>query len=54
MAVEQALFLDSAIRDWVLIPILVVMILVGVLRHNVITLLNTAPKSLSPPALREQ
>lgn len=54
MALEQSLFLDSAIRDWVLIPILVVMILVGVLRHNVISLLNSAPKSLAAPALREQ
>ncbi|SNX87284.1 related to AIM27 - member of a transmembrane complex required for efficient folding of proteins in the ER [Melanopsichium pennsylvanicum] len=54
MAAEQSLFLDSAIRDWVLIPILVVMILVGVLRHNVISLLNSAPKSIPAPALREQ
>lgn len=54
MALEQTLFLDSAIRDWVLVPILVVMILVGVLRHNVISLLNSAPKSVSAPALREQ
>ncbi len=54
MALEQALFLDSAIRDWVLIPILVVMILVGVLRHNVISLLNSAPKAIPAPALREQ
>lgn len=54
MAVEQALFLDSAIRDWVLIPILVVMILVGVLRHNIISLLNSAPKAIPAPELREQ
>ncbi|PWZ03864.1 transmembrane protein [Testicularia cyperi] len=54
MALEQSLFLDSAIRDWVLIPILIVMVLVGVLRHNVISLLNSAPKPIPAPALREQ
>ncbi|PWN52332.1 transmembrane protein [Violaceomyces palustris] len=51
---EQNLFLDSAMRDWVLIPILIVMILVGVLRHNVTKLIDSKPKKLSSLALREQ
>ncbi|EPQ27461.1 uncharacterized protein PFL1_04999 [Pseudozyma flocculosa PF-1] len=54
MTVEQSLFLDSAMRDWVLIPITIVMILVGVLRHNIMSLLNSTPTKISAPALREQ
>ena len=54
MVAEQSLFLDSAIRDWVLIPITVVMVLVGILRHNVLSLLNSPPKKISAEALREQ
>ncbi|KAN0065655.1 hypothetical protein ACQY0O_000785 [Thecaphora frezii] len=54
MVVGQALFLDSAMRDWVLIPITIVMVLVGVLRHNIMSLLDSPPAKISPPALREQ
>ena len=50
----QDLFLDSAIRDWVLIPITVVMVLVGVMRHHVLTLLNSPPKRGTLARIREQ
>jgi len=48
------LYLDPQIRDWVLFPITLVMILVGVLRHYVVVLLQSTPKKLSRAALREQ
>ena len=38
--------LDPAIRDWVLFPIMVVMILVGVLRHLASVLMQSRPKTL--------
>lgn len=53
-AAEQELLLDSALRNWVLIPILIVMILVGLLRHNITQLLATTPKPLEAKAIREQ
>ncbi|KAF9782810.1 integral membrane protein DUF106-domain-containing protein [Thelephora terrestris] len=49
-----SLYLDPQIRDWVLFPITVVMILVGVLRHYVVLLLQTPPKKLPRAAIREQ
>ncbi|VDB97028.1 unnamed protein product [Peniophora sp. CBMAI 1063] len=49
-----ALYLDPQIRDWVLFPITLVMILVGILRHYVVQLLQSPPKPLPRPALREQ
>ncbi|KAF8138599.1 transmembrane protein [Boletus edulis] len=51
---RASLYLDPQIRDWVLFPITVVMILVGVLRHYVMVLLQSTPKKLSRAALREQ
>ncbi|CAE6522561.1 unnamed protein product [Rhizoctonia solani] len=48
------LLLDPQIRDWVLFPITLVMILVGVLRHYVTQLLVSAPKRQSLLAVREQ
>ncbi|EJD01189.1 uncharacterized protein FOMMEDRAFT_110811 [Fomitiporia mediterranea MF3/22] len=51
---EVSLYLDPQIRDWVLFPITLVMILVGILRHNVALLLQSAPKKLSRTATREQ
>lgn len=36
--------LDPAIRDWVMMPILLVMILVGLLRSNATILLQSKPK----------
>ncbi|KAL9933298.1 hypothetical protein V8E36_008016 [Tilletia maclaganii] len=54
VAAAQTLVLDSSIRDWVLLPITVVMILVGILRHNVTLLIDSPPKKISRQALREQ
>ena len=36
--------LDPQIRDWVLIPIMVVMFLVSILRHNITKLMRSEPK----------
>ncbi|KAJ7742499.1 integral membrane protein DUF106-domain-containing protein [Mycena maculata] len=49
-----SLYLDPQIRDWVLFPITLVMILVGILRHYVMILLQTPPKKLPLEAVREQ
>jgi len=49
-----SLYLDPQIRDWVLFPITVVMILVGVLRHYVFILLQSPPTKLPRAAIREQ
>ncbi|KAK4688512.1 ER membrane protein complex subunit 3, partial [Tremellales sp. Uapishka_1] len=51
---EQDLYLDPSIRDWVLIPITLVMVLVGLLRHYVTQLLNSAPKKQPAAVVREQ
>ncbi|CAG8681518.1 18239_t:CDS:2 [Acaulospora morrowiae] len=51
---SQALYLDPAIRDWVLIPIMVVMVLVGVFRDQVTVLLSgSGPKKPVLKAIRE-
>jgi hypothetical protein len=42
-----------AIRDWVLIPIMVVMIMVGVLRHQVTLLISGEPPKATVKAVRE-
>ena len=44
--------LDTQIRDWVLIPIMLVMVLIGVLRHYITLLLATPPKT-SLKSIRE-
>ncbi|KAK7470769.1 hypothetical protein VKT23_002187 [Stygiomarasmius scandens] len=49
-----SLYLDPQIRDWVLFPITLVMILVGVLRHYVVVLLQSPPKKQPRAAVREQ
>ncbi|KAG6855091.1 hypothetical protein C0991_006020 [Blastosporella zonata] len=49
-----SLYLDPQIRDWVLFPITLVMILVGILRHYVVVLLQTPPKKQAPEVIREQ
>lgn len=41
---QQSIYLDPAIRDWVLFPIMLVMVLVGILRHHATQLLNSVPK----------
>lgn len=43
----------TAIRDWVLIPIMIVMVLVGVVRHQVTVLLNGTPKKADLKSARE-
>ncbi|CAG8837087.1 1008_t:CDS:2, partial [Racocetra persica] len=50
----QNLYLDPAIRDWVLIPIMVVMVLVGVFRDQVTVLLGgSSTKKPGLKAIRE-
>ncbi|CAO0789263.1 unnamed protein product [Mucor circinelloides] len=53
MADSQRMILDPAIRDWVLIPILFVMVLVGILRHHITMLITGAPKTPQLKAIRE-
>ena len=43
----------TAIRDWVLIPIMIVMVLVGILRHHITMLLTGEPKKPQVKAIRE-
>ncbi|EEB06087.1 eukaryotic protein [Schizosaccharomyces japonicus yFS275] len=50
----QDLLLDPVLRTWVLIPIFVIMILIGLLRHNLTILLRSKPKALDAKTLREQ
>ncbi|KDQ20633.1 hypothetical protein BOTBODRAFT_26639 [Botryobasidium botryosum FD-172 SS1] len=54
MPAAPSLYLDPQIRDWVLFPITLVMILVGILRHYVTLLLVSAPKKQTRAAIREQ
>ncbi|KAL1916870.1 uncharacterized protein VTP21DRAFT_5067 [Calcarisporiella thermophila] len=49
----QTMLLDPAIRNWVLIPIMIVMVLVGVLRHQITILLGGEQKSSNLKAVRE-
>jgi hypothetical protein len=44
----EELVLDTAIRDWVLIPLSVVMVLIGVLRYFVSKLMRSPAASPSP------
>jgi len=46
--------LDPQLRDWVLFPIFMVMLLVGVLRHYVTLLIQGKPKKQPLRAIREQ
>lgn len=46
--------LDSSIRDWVLFPILLVMILVGLVRHYITLLITSSPKPQQPQVVRQQ
>lgn len=39
------MYLDPAIRDWVLIPIMLTMIMVGILRHHATQLMSSTPKT---------
>ncbi|POW09136.1 hypothetical protein PSTT_07058 [Puccinia striiformis] len=51
---EQDIRLDPAIRNWVLLPITFVMLLVGILRHYAMQLLHSDPKPIGLKKLREQ
>jgi len=51
---EQSLLLDSALRDWVLLPITLVMVLVGIFRNNLMKLLEGKPKLSTLTAARQQ
>lgn len=46
------MYLDPAIRDWVLFPIMIVMVLVGILRQHIAVLMNSPPK-VKVKAVRE-
>ncbi|KAI5893734.1 uncharacterized protein SCHCODRAFT_02622612 [Schizophyllum commune H4-8] len=50
---DVSLLLDPQIRDWVLFPITLVMVLVGVLRVNVVQLLQSPPKRQKKENVRE-
>jgi len=52
--VEQTIHRDPALFYWILLPITVVMILTGVLRHYLSTLLQSTPKPQLLPNLRQQ
>ncbi|KAG5465332.1 hypothetical protein CUR178_00034 [Leishmania enriettii] len=41
MTTEQNILLDPSIRDWVLLPLIVIVLFMGVLRHYVTILMNT-------------
>ncbi|EOR00822.1 UPF0347 membrane protein C.03 [Wallemia ichthyophaga EXF-994] len=49
-----SLYIDDQIRDWVLFPITLVMILVGLLRHYVVQLLGGKGKKQEVKGIREQ
>ncbi|KAK7197228.1 Integral membrane protein DUF106 [Novymonas esmeraldas] len=44
MAAEQNILLDPSIRDWVLLPLFVIVLFMGVLRHYVMILMNSPSK----------
>ncbi|KAK4634915.1 ER membrane protein complex subunit 3 [Fulvia fulva] len=52
--VEQQIHRDPALFYWILLPITVVMILTGILRHYLSTLLQTTPKKQALAKIREQ
>lgn len=51
---EQQIHRDPALFYWILLPITIVMILTGILRHYLTTLLQTMPKRQPLAKLREQ
>ncbi|KAL5116276.1 hypothetical protein ACEQ8H_005834 [Pleosporales sp. CAS-2024a] len=52
--VVQTIHRDPALFWWILLPITVVMILTGILRHYAMTLLQTTPKKQELPKMRQQ
>lgn len=49
----EDLVLDTAIRNWVLIPLSVVMVLIGVLRYFVSKLMRSSSQSPDPKIVKE-
>ncbi|THV63917.1 transmembrane protein [Aureobasidium pullulans] len=52
--VVQTIYRDPALFYWILLPITVVMVLTGILRHYLSTLLQSAPKQQAINVLRQQ
>ncbi|OCK96943.1 uncharacterized protein K441DRAFT_704135 [Cenococcum geophilum 1.58] len=52
--VVQTIHRDPALFYWILLPITVVMILTGILRHYAMILLQSAPKKQTLPQIRQQ
>lgn len=52
--VKQSLLLDTDLRNWVLLPITLVMVLVGIFRNNLMQLFESKPKMASLAASRQQ
>jgi len=50
----QTIHRDPQLFVWILLPIILVMILTGVLRHYATVLMATTPKKQEAPAIREQ
>lgn len=44
MTAEQNILLDPSIRDWVLLPLIAIVLFVGILRHYASLLMNSSPK----------
>jgi hypothetical protein len=49
----QDILIDPEIRDWVLIPIMIVMVCIGILRHYVTLLLSSSTPKLEIKGIRE-
>lgn len=52
--VVQTIHRDPALFYWILLPITVVMVLTGILRHYAMILLQSAPKKQTLPQIRQQ
>ncbi|EMF16874.1 uncharacterized protein SEPMUDRAFT_112896 [Sphaerulina musiva SO2202] len=52
--VEQQIHRDPALFYWILLPITIVMVLTGILRHYLSTLLQSTPKPQPLPKTRQQ
>ncbi|ORY04000.1 integral membrane protein DUF106-domain-containing protein [Clohesyomyces aquaticus] len=52
--IVQTIHRDPALFWWILLPITVVMVLTGILRHYAMTLLQSAPKKQALPQIRQQ
>ncbi|KAL9056562.1 MAG: hypothetical protein Q9162_002845 [Coniocarpon cinnabarinum] len=51
---DQSIKRDPALFWWILLPITLVMVLTGILRHYLTILIQTPPKPVALPKLREQ